>query len=193
MSQTMKMRYRFGLCAIVSIWGQLPGNGLITYFLLVLLLQAGIIDPNRQRVLNFVNSITSFVGALSGTAIVDKVGRRKLFLTAEICCNAMRASAGISFIFLFMVLFGFGITPPTVGGATACALIAANIPLSQLLGGSTYDLDDEPSPTTTDMFKPNHPSFRSLPKSAVRPTHTTDLSAPARGERCPRRSPQCTR
>jgi hypothetical protein len=121
-------RYRFGLCAIVSIWGQLSGNGLITYFLPVLLLQAGITDSNRQRVLNFVNSITSFVGALSGTAIVDKVGRRKLFLTAEICCvcgmaivagllsdagpqNAMRANAGISFIFLFMVLFSFGITP----------------------------------------------------------------------------------
>jgi hypothetical protein len=121
-------RYRFGLCAIVSIWGQLSGNGLITYFLPVLLLQAGITDSNRQRVLNFVNSITSFAGALSGTAIVDKVGRRKLFLTAEICCvcgmaivagllsdagpqNAMRANAGISFIFLFMVLFSFGITP----------------------------------------------------------------------------------
>ncbi|RSH89841.1 hypothetical protein EHS25_001827 [Saitozyma podzolica] len=121
-------RYRFGLCAIVSIWGQLSGNGLITYFLPVLLLQAGITDSNRQRVLNFVNSITSFIGALSGTAIVDKVGRRKLFLTAEICCvcgmaivagllsdagpqNAMRANAGISFIFLFMVLFSFGITP----------------------------------------------------------------------------------
>lgn len=121
-------RYRFGLCAIVSCWGQLSGNGLITYFLPILLQQAGIVDTNRQRVLNFVNSITSFVGALSGTAIVDKVGRRKLFLFAEISCmcgmaivagllsdagtqNAMRANAGITFIFLFMVFFSFGITP----------------------------------------------------------------------------------
>jgi MFS family permease len=108
-------RYRFGLCAIVSCWGQLSGNGLITYFLPILLQQAGIVDTNRQRVLNFVNSITSFTGALAGTSIVDKVGRRKLMLTAAFSCmcgmaivagllspagtqSAMRANAGISFI-----------------------------------------------------------------------------------------------
>ncbi|KZT60194.1 general substrate transporter [Calocera cornea HHB12733] len=121
-------RYRIYLCIIVSIWGQLSGNGLITYYLTVLLNQAGITSPDRQRVLNFVNSITSFAGALSGTAMADHVGRRFLMIFGSFCsaagmsivagllCNTgpqsiMRANAGISFIFLFMVFFSFGWTP----------------------------------------------------------------------------------
>lgn len=113
--RTAAARYRFMLCAIVSCWGQLSGNGLITYFLPTLLKQAGIISPDRQRVLNFVNSVTSFVGALTGTVMVDHVGRRKLMLFSAVSCmcgmaivaallspsgahNSMRANAGISFI-----------------------------------------------------------------------------------------------
>ena len=113
--RTGASRYRFWLCAITSIWGQLSGNGLITYFLPVLLEQAGIVDSNRQRVLNLVNSVTSFIGALTGTAVVDHFGRRPLLLFASFSCTAgmaivagllspagpqspTRANAGISFI-----------------------------------------------------------------------------------------------
>lgn len=113
--RTRANAYRFWLCAITSIWGQLSGNGLITYFLPVLLGQAGITDENRQRTLNLVNSVTSFVGALTGTAVVDHVGRRPLLLFASFSCTAgmaivagllsptgpqsvTRANAGISFI-----------------------------------------------------------------------------------------------
>jgi MFS family permease len=116
------------MCIIVSCWGQLSGNGLITYYLPMLLQLAGIVNRDRQRVLNFVNSVTSFIGALTGTAVVDRVGRRTLMLTAAISCtlgmaivagllsdsgeqNAMRANAGITFIFLFMVFYSFGWTP----------------------------------------------------------------------------------
>jgi MFS family permease len=82
-------------------------------FLPTLLKLAGITSPDRQRVLNFVNSVTSFIGALTGTAIVDHVGRRKLMLFSSIACtigmaivagllsekgDGARATAGISFI-----------------------------------------------------------------------------------------------
>lgn len=50
-------------------------------FLPVLLGLAGITDRDRQRQLNLVNSCTSMIGALSGSAIVDHVGRRKLLLS----------------------------------------------------------------------------------------------------------------
>jgi MFS family permease len=122
-------RYRFGLCAMISCWGQLAGNGMITCkfrdqsqsgadevdFLPVLLEQAGIISRDRQRQLNLVNSCTSMIGALTGSAIVDHVGRRKLLLTGIACAatgmcivgfllsplgveTTTRANAGISFI-----------------------------------------------------------------------------------------------
>ncbi|WWC63036.1 uncharacterized protein I303_105635 [Kwoniella dejecticola CBS 10117] len=108
--------------------GSLSGNDLITYFLPVLLHQAGIDSPDRQRVLNFVNSVTSFAGALTGTWLTDFVGRRKLLLFAVTSCmigmalaagllsdggvqSTARANAGITFIYLFMVCYSFGMTP----------------------------------------------------------------------------------
>jgi MFS family permease len=81
----------------------------------VLLGQAGITNRDRQRQLNLVNSCTSMIGALTGSAIVDHVGRRKLLLTGITCAaigmcivgfllsplgveTTTRANAGISFI-----------------------------------------------------------------------------------------------
>ncbi|KAJ9100060.1 hypothetical protein QFC20_005584 [Naganishia adeliensis] len=125
---TGRNRYRLGLCFMVSVYGQLSGNGLITYFLTILLAQAGIKSQDRILTLNFVNSVTSFIGALTGTAVVDRVGRRKLMLFACICCTigmsivagllspsgpqtTPRAEAGVTFIYLFMVFFSLGWTP----------------------------------------------------------------------------------
>ena len=50
---------------MIGAFGQLSGNNLITYFLPVLLGAAGITSQHRKLTLNFVNSITSFVGALT--------------------------------------------------------------------------------------------------------------------------------
>ncbi|KAF8073785.1 general substrate transporter [Lyophyllum atratum] len=119
-------RYRAYMVILIGTFGQLSGNGLITYFLPILLQNAGITNQNRRLTLNFVNSVTSYIGALSGSAIIDRFGRRKILLTstAAITCilaivtgllsskgNAMQANAGITFIFLFMVVFSFGWTP----------------------------------------------------------------------------------
>ena len=69
---------------MISCWGQLAGNGMITCefiaafvlswsidtdlsdFLPVLLGLAGITNRDRQRQLNLVNSCTSMFGALTG-------------------------------------------------------------------------------------------------------------------------------
>ena len=78
-------------------------------YLPVLLQQAGIMSPDRQRVLSFVYSITSSIGALTGVSTIDYLGRRALMLTAAGCCSGglaiigglmcnTRASAGISFL-----------------------------------------------------------------------------------------------
>ncbi|TFY81557.1 hypothetical protein EWM64_g2447 [Hericium alpestre] len=126
--RTAEDRYRAWMVVLIGSFGQLSGNGLITYFLPVLLKNAGIVSQNRQLTLNFVNSVTSFIGALSGSASVDHIGRRKLLLISTGLCvvtlaivtgllsdngngNQVRANAGISFIYLFMVIFSFGWTP----------------------------------------------------------------------------------
>ncbi|KZT52563.1 general substrate transporter [Calocera cornea HHB12733] len=125
--KTRADRYRIWLVTLVAAGSSWAGNGLVTNYLTILLNQAGITDPDRQRVLNFVNSVTSFIGALLGTASVDYLGRRTIVLTAIFACgagmliiagllstagsNVAQANAGISFIFLFMVFFSFGWTP----------------------------------------------------------------------------------
>jgi len=45
--------------SFVGTFGQLSGNGMITYFLPVLLENAGITSQDRKLTLNFVNSVTS--------------------------------------------------------------------------------------------------------------------------------------
>eukprot|EP00753_Platysulcus_tardus_P013280 PLAT3653.1.p1 GENE.PLAT3653.1~~PLAT3653.1.p1 ORF type:complete len:549 (-),score=-167.96 PLAT3653.1:152-1735(-) len=119
-------RYRSGMVILMGTFGQLSGNGLITYFLPVLLKNAGITSQNKQLTLNFVNSVTSYVGALTGSACIDRFGRRALLLSATSLLvvilaivsallsqsgNVERSNAGISFIYLFMVVFSFGWTP----------------------------------------------------------------------------------
>ena len=120
-------RYRTGLTAMIGAFGQLSGNGLITYFMPILLGQAGITNQDKKLTLNFVNSVTSYIGALCGTFIVDRIGRRVLTLVSTSLCvmcltivtallgsgggGSTGGTAGISFIFLFMVFFSFGWTP----------------------------------------------------------------------------------
>ncbi|KAF8955286.1 general substrate transporter [Flammula alnicola] len=119
-------RYRAYMVILIGTFGQLSGNGLITYFLPILLKNAGITSQNRQLTLNFVNSVTSYMGALCGSATVDRFGRRKVLLYSTIVMSvilaivtgllrsfgsAVRANAGITFIYLFMVVFSYGWTP----------------------------------------------------------------------------------
>ncbi|KAJ7600522.1 hypothetical protein C8J56DRAFT_1156876, partial [Mycena floridula] len=126
--RTRADRYRAYMVILIGAFGQLSGNGLITYFLPVLLKNAGILSQNKQLTLNFVNSITSYIGALTGSFVIDRFGRRKALLTSTATLvvilaivtgllsntgvqSSARANAGIVFIFLFMVVFSFGWTP----------------------------------------------------------------------------------
>ncbi|KAF4617666.1 hypothetical protein D9613_005871 [Agrocybe pediades] len=119
-------RYRAYMVILIGVFGQLSGNGLITYFLPILLKNAGITSQDRQLTLNFVNSVTSYIGALTGSAIIDRYGRRKILLLSTSTMivilatvtgllssfgSAARANAGITMIYLFMVVFSFGWTP----------------------------------------------------------------------------------
>ncbi|KAF7422604.1 hypothetical protein PC9H_010760 [Pleurotus ostreatus] len=121
--RTRADRYRAYMVILIGSFGQLSGNGLITYFLPILLKNAGITSQDRRLTLNFVNSITSYIGgkllcSLSGSFIIDRIGRRKILLlsTSAIVVilvvvtgllsssgNAAQSNAGITFVFLFMI------------------------------------------------------------------------------------------
>ncbi|KAF9267447.1 general substrate transporter [Marasmius fiardii PR-910] len=124
--KTRSDRYRSYMCMLIGTFGQLSGNGLITYFLPILLKNAGIKSQERQQQLNFVNSVTSYIGGEMGSFTVDRFGRRKNLFWSTVTItiilaivtgllssdgNAAQSNAGVTFIFLFMVVFSFGWTP----------------------------------------------------------------------------------
>lgn len=77
-------------------------------------------SQTQKITLNFVNSITSFIGALTGSALADHIGRRRLLISSTgtlvvllTIASALlsnpdthaRGAAGISMIYLFMGTF----------------------------------------------------------------------------------------
>jgi len=91
--KTRAQRARMWMVVLVGAFGQLSGNGMVTYFLTVLLRIAGITDQGKQITLNFVNSVTSMIGAVTGAFIVDSFGRRRLLLTGTITLVVILAIA----------------------------------------------------------------------------------------------------
>ncbi|KAF5391752.1 hypothetical protein D9757_001756 [Collybiopsis confluens] len=103
------------LClSLMCINGQLAGNGLITYFLPAMMLNAGVTSRQRQLVYNFANSILSAFGAFTGAAVTDKIGRRRrlyIGIGSEGNTNVNGAHASITFIFFFGIAYSFTYTP----------------------------------------------------------------------------------
>jgi len=124
-------RWRMVCLSLMCVNGQLAGNGLITYFLTVMLKNPGVTNTPTQLVYNFANSILSAFGAFLGSAFTDKLGRRRrLFIGSFVlgCLLAMVAAlssaygnlgnpnvtgahATIAFIFLFGIVYAFVYTP----------------------------------------------------------------------------------
>jgi MFS family permease len=69
---------------------QWSGNGL-GYFLPILFGAAGANTQNQRLTLNFANTIVSASGALIGTSLTDKVGRRKMWFWGTVACSATLA------------------------------------------------------------------------------------------------------
>ncbi|KAJ6579663.1 general substrate transporter [Mycena vulgaris] len=128
---TRNRRWRMVCLSLMCVNGQLAGNGLITYFLTVMMQNAGVTSPHTQLVYNFANSILSAFGAFSGAALTDRIGRRRRLyigsfvlacLLATVAAlsskygkkgntNVAGANASIAFIFLFGIVYAFTYTP----------------------------------------------------------------------------------
>ncbi|KAF7776647.1 hypothetical protein Agabi119p4_5040 [Agaricus bisporus var. burnettii] len=126
---TPSARYRMGVVIMMAFFGQWSGNGL-GYFLTILFKNAGVTSQNKAITLNFVNTIISAVGALIGTSLTDKIGRRFIWFWGTFACaatlgivtgltakwgsdgaNPTGANAAIAFIFLFGFVFSIAYTP----------------------------------------------------------------------------------
>ncbi|OZJ02060.1 hypothetical protein BZG36_04964 [Bifiguratus adelaidae] len=120
-------RYRMFLIICVGFFSQWSGNGLVSYYLTLILKSIGIIDPTTQNLINGILQIFNLICAVSAALVVEKLGRRKLFIIST-------AGAMVAFWLqtIFTALFH-------EGGGTSKSLGQASVAMIFLFYGF-YDL-----------------------------------------------------
>lgn len=94
---TRNARWRFGMMACMSVFAQMAGNSVLTYYLPSMYKLVGIETTERRLLLTFMNSIVSCAGAVAGSATNDKFGRRtKLWIGSIVLAGMFAGVTGFS-------------------------------------------------------------------------------------------------
>ncbi|KAF9051359.1 hexose transporter [Panaeolus papilionaceus] len=122
-------RRRMRIITALAFFSQWSGNGLVSYYLNKVFLTIGITDPTVQLLINGILQIWNLFWALLAASMVDKIGRRVLFMTSAIgmtvffalqtACSAVYANTGnksaansvIAFIFIYYAFYDIAFTP----------------------------------------------------------------------------------
>ncbi|TDL25203.1 hexose transporter [Rickenella mellea] len=122
-------RKRMRIIIAIAFFSQWSGNGLVSYYLNAVFTTIGITDPTIQLLINGILQIWNLSFAITASFLVDKLGRRYLFLTSccgmllfftlQTVCSALyahtqsksAAHAVIAFIFLFYASYDIAFTP----------------------------------------------------------------------------------
>lgn len=93
-------RWRFTMMAFMSVFAQLSGNSVLTYYLPSMYKLLGVKTPERKLLLTFANTIVSGAGAVAGSALNDAVGRRtKLWVGSIVLAGLFGGVTGFSSYF----------------------------------------------------------------------------------------------
>jgi len=133
---TRQARYRLYMVICMAFFGQWSGNNVVSYFMPLMVKQAGILDPNKQLLINAINPIFSMLAAVYGATLLDRLGRRKMLiggliggLGSYVLLTAFTATATqqnnlaygtIVAIYLFGIFFSWGWTPLQTLYAVEC-------------------------------------------------------------------------
>ncbi|KAF9555258.1 hexose transporter [Agrocybe pediades] len=122
-------RRRMRIIIALAFFSQWSGNGLVSYYLTKVFITIGILDPTIQLLINGILQIWNLCWALLAASLVDRIGRRVLFLTSvagmvvaftmQTACSAVydqkkTESAGhavIAFIFIFYAFYDIAFSP----------------------------------------------------------------------------------
>ncbi|KAJ7659244.1 general substrate transporter [Mycena polygramma] len=120
---------RVRIIVAIAFFSQWSGNGLVSYYLNKVLTEMGIIDPTIQLLINGILNIWNLAWALLASSMVERFGRRVLFLTSAglmalfmalqtVCFARFRitgdygaAHAALAFIFMFFAAYDLAFTP----------------------------------------------------------------------------------
>ncbi|KFY07072.1 hypothetical protein V492_07470 [Pseudogymnoascus sp. VKM F-4246] len=136
LANTASARYRLYMVILMSFFGQWSGNNVVSYFLPLMMKQAGLTDPNKQLLINAILPIFTMIGACYGATLLDKLGRRVMLLggltgalfsyvlltafTAQSEKHPSLSYGVIVSVFLFMITFAWGFTPLQTLYAVEC-------------------------------------------------------------------------
>ncbi|PSK55281.1 High-affinity glucose transporter [Elsinoe australis] len=73
-------RHRLIILLTAGLFSQWSGNGLVSYYINIVLTDVGVEDANMRLIINGVLQICNCIVAVSQSFFVDKIGRRTLFL-----------------------------------------------------------------------------------------------------------------
>lgn len=125
-------RRRMFIIISIAISSQWSGNGLVSFYINIVLDGIGITTTRTKAVINGGLQVFNLASALLGTMLVDKLGRRKLFLTSNIGMlivfsmwtvttalfretgSPVAVKATVPLIFLFYFFYDFAYTPMLV-------------------------------------------------------------------------------
>jgi len=129
MFRTKGNRHRLLITVTLGIFSQWVGNGVVSYYLAIILKTVGITSVTQQTLLNGFLNLWNLIMAIGAALLVDRVGRRKLFLSSTsimlvgyIVITALSAtfaktgvkSVGttvIPFLFIFFAGYDIAFTP----------------------------------------------------------------------------------
>ncbi|KAF4211034.1 hypothetical protein CNMCM8980_006006 [Aspergillus fumigatiaffinis] len=131
-------RYRSMLVMLMAFFGQWSGNGPVSYYYPQMLAGAGITSNSTRLLLQGLQNVCQFIGAIFGALLTDRIGRRAQLLTSTalmvlifsiitalnaanvetpedtgvvIAKSAVVARAQIAMIFIFGFVYSAGWTP----------------------------------------------------------------------------------
>ncbi|KAL1589451.1 hypothetical protein WHR41_01848 [Cladosporium halotolerans] len=127
LANTRGRRYRLSMVIAMAFFGQWSGNNVVSYFMTEILKSAGILDPNKQLLINAIAPIFALIASAYGATLLDKRGRRFMllwgmvgsifaFILLTAFVSKTDAVPGLAYgtivaIYLFLIFFSWGWTP----------------------------------------------------------------------------------
>ncbi|KAK7417636.1 hypothetical protein QQX98_004457 [Neonectria punicea] len=87
--ETKGNRRRFFIILAIGFFSQWSGNGLISYYLTLILNSIGYKAESTQTLINALMTLWSMIWSVFFSTIINRFGRRTLFLTSTIGCLAV--------------------------------------------------------------------------------------------------------
>jgi MFS family permease len=86
-------RHRLFISISLGIFAQWAGNGVVSYYLSIILNSVGITSVDDQTLISACLQIWNLIWAVTAALLVERLGRRLLFMTSVSCCNIAKPLA----------------------------------------------------------------------------------------------------